>query len=329
MKPSPLPHDISVVIPAFNRAKTIGRSVKSALGQGVREILVIDDGSEDDLDKALRFCHADIRLVRHRQRLGAAAARNTGIDQAAGDWIAFLDSDDQWKKDKIRHQSTFMRQENLDVSCTDATLIRSHVREPAQSHTRDHAQSHARESTARPYGVEMSLDNHIWGCFTCPGTTLLARKRSLEEIGGYNVTYERYEDWDMFLRLALNGRAKIGFLRGDWADIHCGDYPDPDLVEKSLRRLYQDHHQRIAAKSRRQKRYFLAALAFARASNEAHRLHYRGHYLAHYRNFARALLTSFFYAPFSNQAFRIIVQPVWRRYLRRFFRSFTKKSNSN
>lgn len=97
---------ISVVIPTFNRAHRIRRAVRSALAQSrpPDEVLVVDDGSTDDTIAALAPLMRHIRYIR-KPNGGAASARNRGILQAAGDWIAFLDSDDAWDFRKLEHQA--------------------------------------------------------------------------------------------------------------------------------------------------------------------------------------------------------------------------------
>jgi hypothetical protein len=89
---------ISIVIPLYNKAALVQRTLRSVLAQGCddMEILVIDDGSTDGGDEVVRgMLDARIRLI-HQENRGVAAARNRGIAEAAADWIAFLDADDEW-----------------------------------------------------------------------------------------------------------------------------------------------------------------------------------------------------------------------------------------
>ena len=99
---------ISIVIPIFNRADTIGRAIEGCLGQTYEnvEIVLVDDCSTDDLDAALKGFIDDqrVRLVRHDVNQGVSAARNTGVRQAKGDLVAFLDSDDAWYPTKLEKQ---------------------------------------------------------------------------------------------------------------------------------------------------------------------------------------------------------------------------------
>jgi glycosyltransferase involved in cell wall biosynthesis len=90
---------VSVIVPAFDRAQTIGAALDSIIGQepAPAEVLVVDDASTDDtVAEVLRRSEPQVRVVRHELRRGACAARNTGIDAAAGEVIAFCDADDRW-----------------------------------------------------------------------------------------------------------------------------------------------------------------------------------------------------------------------------------------
>ncbi|HLJ59991.1 MAG TPA: glycosyltransferase family 2 protein [bacterium] len=92
---------VSVVIPAFHRVPTIGAAWRSVQAQTHRdwEAIAVDDGSTDGTaEVVMRLAHEDDRIkrIRHDRNCGAQAARNAGIRSACGEWIAFLDSDDQW-----------------------------------------------------------------------------------------------------------------------------------------------------------------------------------------------------------------------------------------
>ena len=99
---------VSVIIPTYNRAHIVGRSIESALCQTHRdlEILVVDDGSTDQtLDAVTPFLrYQQVRYLRHERNKGHQAARNTGIKNSSGDYIAFLDSDDTWISQTIELQ---------------------------------------------------------------------------------------------------------------------------------------------------------------------------------------------------------------------------------
>ena len=106
---------ISVVIPAYNCERYITRSIDSVLAQTrpVDEIIIVDDGSSDNTGEVVKRYGGKVRYIR-QENAGASVARNTGIEAATGDWIAFLDGDDEWLPDKIKHQTELLsRNPNL------------------------------------------------------------------------------------------------------------------------------------------------------------------------------------------------------------------------
>jgi glycosyltransferase involved in cell wall biosynthesis len=96
---------VSVIIPAYRAAATIGRALESLLAQKCPpdEIIVVDDGSPDDLAAAVAPYQSRITLLR-KANGGASSARNRGIDHCRGDWIAFIDADDYWEPAKLERQ---------------------------------------------------------------------------------------------------------------------------------------------------------------------------------------------------------------------------------
>src|ERR1700678_803249 len=96
---------ISVIIPTYNRADLIGQALESALAQThpADEIIVVDDGSTDDTERVVAQYAGQVRYMR-QVNAGPSAARNRGIQAASGDFIALLDSDDLWVKDRLERQ---------------------------------------------------------------------------------------------------------------------------------------------------------------------------------------------------------------------------------
>jgi glycosyltransferase involved in cell wall biosynthesis len=96
---------ISVIIPTYNRAQVLSRAVESVLGQSYNnlELIVVDDGSSDNTAEAIKEIEDKrIKYIKSSENKGVAAARNAGIKESHGDYIAFLDSDDQWLPDKLK-----------------------------------------------------------------------------------------------------------------------------------------------------------------------------------------------------------------------------------
>lgn len=114
---------ISIIMPAYNAKKYISDSIKSVLNQTYSnwELIVIDDCSTDDTSIIIKeYCKRDYRIkyIKQSKNSGAACARNKGIKEANGTYIAFLDSDDLWYSNKLELQVSFMKREDILFSCT-------------------------------------------------------------------------------------------------------------------------------------------------------------------------------------------------------------------
>lgn len=99
--------NVSVIIPTYNRANIIGRAIRSVLAQTHQdlELIIVDDASDDDTQAVVESFQDDrIRYIRHEVNRRGAAARNTGIEAATGEYVAFLDSDDEWVENKLEIQ---------------------------------------------------------------------------------------------------------------------------------------------------------------------------------------------------------------------------------
>lgn len=109
---------VSVIIPAYNREKTIERAVMSVLNQTYKdlELIVVDDCSKDNTVEVLKSIKDDrLKIIRLEKNSGACVARNVGIENAQGDYIAFQDSDDEWLLDKLEKQMAIFEKEKVDL----------------------------------------------------------------------------------------------------------------------------------------------------------------------------------------------------------------------
>src|SRR5690242_17488768 len=109
---------VSIVIPTYNRAAVIRRTIENIFDQTYSniEVIVVDDGSTDDTQTTLRQFSDRIRVIR-QANAGPAVARNRGIEIAQGEIIAFQDSDDLWKPTKLERQVTLLTKYNKSVPC--------------------------------------------------------------------------------------------------------------------------------------------------------------------------------------------------------------------
>lgn len=185
--------DVSVVIPAYNCARYVGHAIDSALRQtiGVRQILVIDDGSTDDTDEAIRRFRKR-RIVRYIriENAGQAHARNLGASLARGAWVAFLDADDMWEPHKIEAQTEMLAHTGRHVCYADMRAIDmdgNRIPYPRGS------------SLALRSGCildDLFVNNFI------PHSSLIVSKRMIDEVGGFDESLRMGDDWDLVLRLA-------------------------------------------------------------------------------------------------------------------------------
>ncbi len=117
---------VSVIIPAYNGSGTIAKAVSSVLAQDIPlEIIIVDDCSDDDLQRALlpfSGCGC-LKLLRNKENLGVARSRNRGVRHAEGKFVAFLDCDDWWEKDKLKRQLYLMKKTGCVLCSTARRLV--------------------------------------------------------------------------------------------------------------------------------------------------------------------------------------------------------------
>jgi len=192
---------VSVIIPTYNRAETVRRSIDSALDQTYRplEVIVVDDGSSDNTREVLEGYGDRIRAI-YQENGGPSVARNTGVSAARGEFIAFLDSDDTWKPSKTEAQVRLMLAGGAQVPCciSNASLIAGDG------------------SVTTSFGVSDVLSGLTEGYWTNPAPiiatrfilfnqVIMIRREAFGKIGGFKPRMRLLEDYDLAFRLALLG----------------------------------------------------------------------------------------------------------------------------
>lgn len=228
--------EVSVIIPVYNREAAVRAAAASVVAQTYHdlEILVVDDGSDAPL---AGFEDARVRVIRHNANKGAAAARNTGVQNATGLWIAFLDSDDLWLPEKLERQ---MERGQAGVVLCDA-LFRTNGRDSVRAlpQTPDWA-----ALIDRGHGFNL-------------GSAALIRKSVFERVGPFDEAMRRLEDWDWMLRAQEHG-VDFTTVAQPLAIIQVGAPPSVQAVDDAVKRLEEKHRNRSAS--------FKAALALERAA---------------------------------------------------------------
>jgi len=203
---------ISVIMPAYNAAKYISEAIESVLAQTypVHEIIVVDDGSTDSTAEIVKKymgtqghqdtrTHVDIKYI-YQMNKGPGAARNTGIKAATGEYIAFLDSDDVWMKEKIEKQMKLFKNSDYALIYCDmshsvdrALIYKSYLKEKKYKYV----------SSGNIYS-NLLKENFI---FT---PTVIVKKEILKKIGYFDESYKICEDYKMWLNIAR--KYHVGYL---------------------------------------------------------------------------------------------------------------------
>ena len=201
---------VSVVIPTRDRAMLLRRALLSVLGQTYRdlEVIVVDDASNDGTaDVVASIDDPRVRYYRHEDRRYASAARNTGIEKARGDYIAFLDDDDEWLPTKLSKQVRLMKDSPPEVGLVYCWM------DHFDGQGRLVSQTHP---TLRGYVLDQMLDRQRLG--GCP--TLLVRAAAVREIGGFDERLIRGNDGDFIRRICL--RYQVDLLPEVLVRVHIG-----------------------------------------------------------------------------------------------------------
>jgi glycosyltransferase involved in cell wall biosynthesis len=188
--------DISVVIPSYNRYETLKRALTSVYAQSFKpkEVIVIDDGSCDKTSN-IQNLFPDIKYF-YQKNSGVSSARNLGIKKAAYKWLAFLDSDDVWHKEKLAFHAIFHKKNpHILMSYTNERWIRDGVEVAMpQKYQKFHGDI---------------FDASLSHCIIAPSATLM-HKNLLQDVGFFDESLEVCEDYDMWLRVALKN--SIGLI---------------------------------------------------------------------------------------------------------------------
>ncbi len=222
---------VSVVIPVYNRESVVVRAIQSVLDQthSTIEVLVVDDASSDGTVAAVEALNDPrVRLFRHETNLYAAAARNTAMKEARGQWIAFLDSDDTWHPTKLARQLKVL-QEHPDAGfCLGGVVMKQGrgIREKILL------------PKLQPNTSKNVLLRFMIGQIHIITTGFIFRRELLDGVGYMDVALRRNQDMDFFIRMIQ--AAPAASLEEPVADFYPNfDPPSLDVIEKSNKRLLE------------------------------------------------------------------------------------------
>ena len=191
---------ISVIIPAYNHARYILDTLESVFGQTYldHEVIVVNDGSPDDTATRLQplVQAGRVRYV-EQANAGQAAARNRGLAEARGEFIAFLDDDDLWPLDKLAWQAAALREH------PGWTMVGGMTGEADPDGV-------CREAAGADGGVQLSSTRDLFdGCgLTSPGQVLI-RRSAMDAVGGFDPGLWGTDDMDLYIRLSAHGQVAL------------------------------------------------------------------------------------------------------------------------
>ncbi len=223
---------VSAVISTYKRSpEMVKRAAESVLNQTYKdiELIIVDDSPSDydlrdDVKNMAESLNGNVKYIRHEKNLGACAARNTGIQLANGEFIAFLDDDDEWLPEKIEKQiKKFVNEDVALVYCGNYT-INSANNEKIISNTQYH----------NGYVFDILIfDNFISSC-----SYPLIRKSVIKELGGFDIKMPAAQDLELWLRIAK--KYKIDYVPEPLVNyyIHDGE------------KITKNHHKKVEALQR-------------------------------------------------------------------------------
>lgn len=184
---------VSVIIPTRNRAHLLQRTLKSVLKQSTEnlEVIVVDDGSTDSTGAFAVAADPRVSVLRNPKPTGVSAARNRGIAAARGEWIAFCDDDDLWAPNKLQEQLTAAGRAGANWAYTGDVNVDDQLHVLSGGPPPD------------PEAVMTLLPR--FNPLASGGSNVVVRANTLAEVGAFDPTLRRTEDWDLWIRIAHKG----------------------------------------------------------------------------------------------------------------------------
>ena len=193
---------MTVVVPMYNVERFVKRAVESALEQTLTdlEVVVVDDGSTDRSASAVEeISDPRVRILRQENQ-GASAARNRGVSASRAEYVAFLDGDDCWLKDKLAKQVALLdRRDDLDLVFSLCTVV---------------------DEASKPFTVpgrvpdgDISYSQLLRDNYIRNGSSVFVRRRALLEAGGFDPSFAACNDYEAWLRVAALRPNNVGCVR--------------------------------------------------------------------------------------------------------------------
>jgi glycosyltransferase involved in cell wall biosynthesis len=240
---------VSIIIPTYNREKYLPLALDSILNQTFKdyEIIVIDDGSTDNTRQAIKPYEEKIQYL-YQDNAGVSAARNAGIRQAKGEWLAFLDSDDEWVPDYLFIQmETARKHSRIYMQTTDAFVIA--LNGEAESYYKIHGTFP--EFKKKDYLYIEKPFTFILKYGACQTAATIIRHEAVIKAGLFDTSLERTEDYDLMARVALQG--PLGMIRKGLVNVYRRNEKTECLTHQCAVNpiAYRESNERIFEKLKR------------------------------------------------------------------------------
>lgn len=243
---------ISVIITAYNRAGLVAGAVESATKQTYKniEIIVVDDASKDNTVDVLESLQNPlVRIIKNPTNLGASGAKNVGVENAKGEYIAFLDSDDTWDERKLEIQYAALLAAGLPL-CFTATRVH-----------RNNGKTVERVAQRKNSWYQSIMYSETFSL----GSTLLASKECLQRTGKIDESLVRFEDRDWCLRY-FDYYSDFVYITTPLTDVYnSASWVAAETVESSGQRILELNKQRISKRSSADYDIFCASIKFETA----------------------------------------------------------------
>ena len=230
---------VSVVIPTYERPEYLEGAIQTALGQTYEniEVIVVDDGSTElYVDDTVATFPESVVCVRHNENKGLSAARNTGIRNSDGKYVAFLDDDDRWHRTKLSRQVAPLEREPEAglATCFIAAI------------TPDNELVHC--STSAPEG-DCSDELLVRNCIGSP-SRVVVRRDCFNDVGLFDESLPTKQDWDFYIRLSQNWQIVAVKAHLCFRTIHESMSSSPDAVRRDKKAVAKKQEKLIRASNR-------------------------------------------------------------------------------
>lgn len=224
---------VSVIIPTYNRANPLQRTLDSVLEQTYDDLeaIVVDDASTDETAAVMEsYDDPRVTFVQHETNEGGSAARNTGIEHAAGEYVAFLDSDDEWRPRKLERQVDLLERRSDEWVAAYCGVEMVPESEPGVIRKlATHLFSRRRVTEGMEGGEELvrlvlSDDLH-----TSAGSTLIVRSDVVDAVDGFDESFDRFQDSEFLIRVLQRG--KLAYVNAPLVRRHESGNPSATDLE--------------------------------------------------------------------------------------------------